>query len=87
MPGQPPYLAVAVPEPDLLVEARQQRWPMFLSTLLVPLSILVLQKLAGRLSRDLKRLAADASAMGGFPFEAGPRLRSLAWECAPWFGR
>ena len=75
------YLAVAVAEADLMAEARQQRWQIFSTTfLLVVVTILLLLKLAGRLSRDLKRLAEEATAMRSFQFSTAPRLRSLVRE-------
>ena len=40
----------------------------------------LLFKLAGRLTRDLKRLAEEATAMRSFQFDSGPRLRSLVQE-------
>ena len=75
------YLAVAVAEADLMAEARQQRWQLFSATFaLVVVTIWLLFKLAGRLSRDLKRLAEEATAMRSFQFDSGPRLRSLVRE-------
>lgn len=75
------YLAMAVAEADLMAEARQQRWQIFSATfVLVIVTIWLLLKLAGRLSRDLKRLAEEATAMRGFQFGTAPRLRSLVRE-------
>ena len=75
------YLAMAVAEADLMAEARQQRWQIFSATFaLVVVTIWLLLKLAGRLSRDLKRLAEEATAMRGFHFGTAPRLRSLVRE-------
>ena len=75
------YLAVAVAEADLMAEVRQQRWQLFSATfLLVVVTIWLLVKLSGRLSRDLKRLAEEAAAMRSFQFSKGPRLHSLVRE-------
>ena len=75
------YLAVAVPEAELMADARQQRWQIFLATfLLVVVTIWLLVMLAGRLARDLKRLAQEATAMRNFQFGTGPRLHSLVRE-------
>jgi hypothetical protein len=72
---------VAIPEADLLADAHQQRWEIFLATFFVlGVSILVVLQLAGSLSGDLRRLARNASALRGFQFESGPRLRSLVSE-------
>lgn len=75
------YLAMAVAEADLMAEARQQRWQIFSATfLLVVVTIWLLLKFAGLLSRDLKRLTQEATAIRGFQFETGPRLHSMVRE-------
>ena len=71
------YLAVAVPEANLMAEVNKQTWEFIWAALLVTLlSVWLLLQLAGRLSRDLKCLAEEAAAMRGFQFDTGPRLRS-----------
>ncbi len=79
--GRPLYLVVAVPDDELLAEARRQQQEGLLVTALVMLLLVpVVLLVAGRLSAELRRLAAVAAAIRRFEFDAGSPLRSFVRE-------
>lgn len=81
VPGEPLYLAVTVPDHELLAGARLQQREGLLLTALVLLALVPLVLLmAGQLSRELRRLAATAAAIRRFEFNSSQPLRSYVQE-------
>ncbi len=79
--SKPLYLAVAVPDDELLAEARRQQQEGLLVTALVMLVLVpVVVLVAGRLSGELRRLAGSAAAIRRFDFDSGSPLRSFIQE-------